>query len=137
MISNWSYVVPTSEFKTKNELTHTLDELLPINSMIKLIDPVLTTCTVDGQFRPITLCCDAPNTELILYERIKEYFVLDKLDDLCYRGNEAYIRGDIQIAIDYYTFAINRIITTAEMIMSNRVQSRFVDKSLSPSPALL
>jgi hypothetical protein len=84
--------------------------------MIKLYDPLLTKCHIDGQF---TLRCDAPNTELILAERIKKCFVLDKLDDLRERGNQSYIHGNLQLALDYYTFAINRIVTMAEISMSN------------------
>ncbi|CAF1092693.1 unnamed protein product [Rotaria sordida] len=116
VISNWSYIIPTNEFKSTEKLSHIFDELLPVDSMIKLCDPLLTTCNIDGQ---PTLRCDAPNTELILSERQKKCFVLDKLDELRDRGNQAYIRGDIQIAIDYYTFAINRIIAMAGMVMSN------------------
>jgi hypothetical protein len=84
--------------------------------MIKLYDPLLTKCHIDSQF---TLRCDAPNTELILVERIKKCFILDKLDDLRERGNQSYIHGNIQLALDYYTFAINRIVTMAEISMSN------------------
>ena len=109
-------MIPTNEFKSREELSDILDELLPVDSMIKLFDPLLTTCAIDGQ---PSLYCNAPNTELILSERIKKCFVLDKLDELRDRGNQAYIRGDIQLAIDYYTFAINRIISMAEMAMSN------------------
>ncbi|CAF4643092.1 unnamed protein product, partial [Rotaria sp. Silwood2] len=49
----------------------------------------------------------------------KKCFVNDKLDELRERGNQAYIRGDTQLAIDYYTFAFNRIIAMAAMAMSN------------------
>ncbi|CAF3539747.1 unnamed protein product [Rotaria sp. Silwood1] len=116
VISNWSYIIPTDEFKSTEELSHILDELLSVDSMIKLYDPFLTTCNIDGQ---PTLRCDAPNTELILFERQKKYFVIDKLDELRDRGNQAYIRGDTQIAIDYYTYAINRIMAMAAMAMTN------------------
>jgi len=93
-----------------------LNELLPVDSLIKLYDPLITTCHIDGQF---SLRCDAPNVELILAERIKNCFVLDKLDDLRERGNQAYIHGNLQLALDYYTFAINRIVIMAGMTMSN------------------
>ncbi|CAF2669855.1 unnamed protein product [Rotaria sp. Silwood2] len=84
--------------------------------MITLFDPLLTICNIDGQ---PTLRCDSPNAELILSEQQKKCFVNDKLDELRERGNQAYIRGDTQLAIDYYTFAFNRIIAMAAMAMSN------------------
>ncbi|CAF4061192.1 unnamed protein product [Rotaria sp. Silwood2] len=98
------------------QLSHVFDELLPVDSMITLFDPLLTICNIDGQ---PTLRCDSPNAELILSERQKKCFVNDKLDELRECGNQAYIRGDTQLAIDYYTFAINRIIAMAAMAMSN------------------
>ncbi|CAF1317832.1 unnamed protein product [Rotaria magnacalcarata] len=116
VISNWSYIIPTNEYKSIEALSDILRELLPVDSMIKLLNPFLTTCTIDGQ---LTLRCDAPNIELILSERIYKCFVLDKLDELRNRGNQAYIRGDTQLAIDYYTFAINRIVTMAGTVISN------------------
>jgi hypothetical protein len=90
--------------------------------MIKINDPLLTKCHIDGQ---LCLRCDAPNSELILSDRIKKCFVHDKLDDLRERGNQAYIRGNSQLALDYYTFAINRIITMAKMTMSNGMKHCF------------
>ncbi len=119
VISNWSYLIPTNEFKSREELTNILNELLPIDSLIKLYDPLLTTCRVDGQ---LSLRCDAPNTELILTDRIKKCFVLDKLDDLRERGNQAYIRGNCQLALDYYTFAINRILTMSRIAMASGIE---------------
>lgn len=108
--------MPTNELKTREELIEILNELLPIDSMIKLYDPLLTKCHIDGQ---ISLRCDAPNIELILSDRKQKYFVHAKLDEVRERGNQAYIRGHIQLALDYYTFAINRIITMAGVVISN------------------
>lgn len=116
VISNWSYLIPSNEFKSREELTDILNELLPVDSLIKLNDPLLTTCRIDGQF---TLRCDTPNTELMLTDRVKNCFVLAKLDDLRERGNQAYIRGNLQLAVDYYTFAIQRIVSMTQMAMSN------------------
>jgi hypothetical protein len=84
--------------------------------MIKLFDPLLTTCYIDGQ---LSLRCESPNTQLILFERHKKCFVLDKLDDLRDRGNQSYIRGYNELAIDYYSYAINRIITMAGITISH------------------
>lgn len=80
--------MPTIEFKSRDELISILNELLLRNSLIKLNNPLLITCRIDGQ---LTLYCDRPNTELILSDRIKKCFVLDKLDDLRERGNQTYI----------------------------------------------
>ena len=92
-----------------------LNELLPIGSMIMLFEPFLTTCRIDGQ---ISLRCDTPNIDLVLIDRRKKYFVNEKLEDLREHGNKAYIRGHLELALDYYTFAINRIVTMAETIMA-------------------
>ena len=92
-----------------------LNELLPVGSMVFLFEPFLTTCRIDGQ---ICLRCNAPNLELILLERRKKYFIHEKLDDLRERGNKAYIRGHSQLALDYYTFAINRLLTMAEAVIA-------------------
>ncbi|CAF0718792.1 unnamed protein product [Adineta ricciae] len=115
VISNWSYFVITNEVKSMESRLHILDDLLPMGSMIKLHDPLLTHCSIDNQ---VALHCKSPNIDLILCDRIKKCFVLDKLDDLRERGNQAYIRGDLQLAVDYYTYAINRIITMAGMTMA-------------------
>ncbi|UJR38350.1 hypothetical protein I4U23_031020 [Adineta vaga] len=93
VINNWSYITTTNETKSMKSLSHILDELLPIGSMIKLYDPLLIRCSIDNQ---PTLRCNAPNIDLIL----------------------SYIRGDLQFAIDYYTFGIARILTIARMTMS-------------------
>jgi hypothetical protein len=116
VIRNWSYVTPTNEVKSSEDFSRILGDLLPTNNTITLLDPVLTVCAIDGQF---SLRCNAPNIDLILIERMKKCFVLDKLDALRDRGNQAYIHGDILLAIDYYSFAINRILSMAEMVISN------------------
>jgi hypothetical protein len=108
--------MPMNELKTREELIEILNELLPIDSMIKLYDPLLTKCHIDGQ---LSLQCDSPNIELILFDRKQKYFVDAQLDEVRERGNQAYIRGHLQLAIDYYTFAINRIIAMGGVVISN------------------
>jgi hypothetical protein len=97
--------------------------------MIKLHDPLLMKCAIDDQ---PSLRCDDPNGDLILSERVKNGFVLEKLDDLRDRGNQAYARGDIQIALEYYTFGINRIVAMAGMTLSKST-GPFLDYLSRPS----
>lgn len=122
IVSNWSYVTTTNELKSREDLMEVLNELLPVGSMIFLFEPFLTVCQIDGQ---ICLRCIAPNLEFILLERRKKSFVHEKLDDLRERGNKAYIRGHSQLALDYYTFGINRILTMAESIIAKGKNKRF------------
>ena len=113
VIRNWSYLLPINEPKTVETLNRVLEDLLPLNSLFVLLDPCLTVCTVDGQR---TLRCDAPNLQLILIERLKQCFVDEPLEELRQRGNRAYSIGDTQLAIDYYSFAINRLATMASSL---------------------
>ena len=103
-----------NELKTREELIEILNELLPIDSMIKLYDPLLTKCHIDGRY---SLRCDSPNIELILFDRKQKYFVDAPLDEVRERGNRAYIRGHLQLAVDYYTFAIDRIIAKKGIVI--------------------
>ena len=106
-------MLPINEPKTVETLNRVLEDLLPLNSLFVLLDPCLTVCTVDGQR---TLRCDAPNLQLILIERLKQCFVDEPLEELRQRGNRAYSIGDTQLAIDYYSFAINRLATMASSL---------------------
>lgn len=116
MIRNWSYLLPINEPKTVESLNRVLDDLLPLESLVILLDPCLTECTIDGQR---TLRCDAPNLQLILMERVKRCFVDESLEELRQRGNCAYSHGDTQLAVDYYSFAINRLVTMASSLFGN------------------
>jgi hypothetical protein len=107
--------MPMNELKTREESIEILNELLPIDSMIKLYDPLLTKCHIDGQY---SLRCDSPNVELILFDRKQKYSVDAQLDEVRKRGNQAYIRGHLQLAVDYYTFAINQIAVMAKIVIS-------------------
>lgn len=94
-------------------LNRIIDDLFPLNDLIILLDPCLTECLIDGQR---TICCDAPNLQLILIERVKRCFVDESLDELRRRGNDAFSRGEIQLSIDFYTFAMNRLATMASSL---------------------
>ena len=115
VIRNWPYVTPKNEYKTFDELSNILNELLPIDSMVKLTDPLLVKCEID---KHLTLRCDAPNIELILSDRVKKYFVDEKLDEVRSRGNQSYVHGNFQLAFDYYSFVISRIVTMTQKILS-------------------
>ena len=111
-------------------MTRLLNDLLPVNSLVMLLDPHLSKCTIDGQ---LSVRCDAPNLHLILVERTRKRLVVDKLEELRDRGNQAYIQGDTQLALDYYTFAINRLTVMAGMVASEGTTSM----SLYPLPTVL
>lgn len=115
VIRNWSYVTPKNKYQSFEELSTILNDLLPVDSMIKINNPLLSKCQIDNQ---LTIRCDSPNIELILSDRIKKYFVTEKLDDVRSRGNQWYIHGHFQLALDYYTFAINRIVAMAGQVLS-------------------
>ncbi|UJR08118.1 hypothetical protein I4U23_012395 [Adineta vaga] len=120
-IYNWSYIIDTRQIKTLKYIHERLNNLLPMNSSIVLLDPWLKKCS-DGD---ISLRCESPNTHLLLIDFEERCSMSHRInvEQLRQMGNACYQVDDNRSAIEYYTFGLKQLDEEQEKELTLKGQS--------------